>query len=60
MSNKPTHTTELSAKVLKGMAMVIKDLVETSAANNESLAISDKDGKVKIVPAKELLDTIQK
>ncbi|WP_315815427.1 hypothetical protein [Paraflavitalea speifideaquila] len=60
MINKPTYNSELSTKVLQGIKDAVRKLVEKSAANDESLAIGDKDGKVKIVPAKELLETLSK
>ncbi|GGB16301.1 MULTISPECIES: hypothetical protein [Mucilaginibacter] len=49
---------ELEAKVLEGMKRANRKLVETAAANNESLIIGDKDGSFKAVPAKELLKTL--
>lgn len=49
---------ELEAKVLEGMRRANRRLVETAAANNESLIIGDKKGGFKAVPAKELLKTL--
>ena len=57
MSSK--DRTQLPEKVLTGLRNALRKLVETSAANNESLVIADKDGNVKIVPAKELLPLVQ-
>jgi len=60
MENKKTDINELSEKVLLGIKKALKKLVETSAANNEDLVIGDKDGKIKTIPAKDLLSTFQK
>ena len=60
MENKPANINELSEKLLQGIRKALRKLVETSAANGDSLVISDKDGKIKNIPAKDLLDTIQK
>jgi len=57
--NKKTDITELSEKVLTGLRKALRKLVETSAANNESLVIADEDGSVKLVLAKELLPLVQ-
>jgi predicted ABC-type ATPase len=51
---------EFSEKILEGMKIAMKKLVETSAKNNEDLVIRDKDGKIKSVPAKDLLHLVQK
>jgi hypothetical protein len=59
MENKKTDLNELSEKVLQGMKKALKRLVETSARNNEDLVIGDKDGKIKTIPAKDLLQFIQ-
>ena len=59
-STKNMDIDELGVKVLKGLNMAIRNLVETSAAKNESLVISDKDGNIKKVPAKELLKDLPK
>src|SRR6476646_9233103 len=53
MSNK--DRTQLPEKVLTGLRKALRKLVESSADNNESLVIADKDGNIKIVPAKELM-----
>lgn len=60
MINKTTFNSELSNKILQGIRDAVRKLVEKSAANNESLVIGDKDGNVKRVPAKELLETFPK
>jgi hypothetical protein len=57
---KKTDIVELSDRVLRGLRKALKNLVETKAAKNETLVIADKDGNIKIVPAKELLPLIQK
>lgn len=49
---------ELEAKVLKGMNIAIRKLVETSAEKGGSLIIGKIDGSFKAVPAKELLKTL--
>jgi hypothetical protein len=49
---------EFAAKVLEGMKRANRKLVETAAANDESLIIGDKDGSFKAIPAKELLKTL--
>lgn len=60
MINSETDINELSAKILIGVQMALYKLVKSSAANNESLIIGDKDGNIKSVPAKELLKTLPK
>lgn len=60
MTDFKTDINELSAKVLAGVQMALRNLVEKTAANNESLIIGDKDGNIKSVPAKELLKTLPK
>jgi hypothetical protein len=60
MEDKKTDINELSEKVLEGMKMALKKLVETSAIKNEDLVIGDKDGKIRTIPAKDLLHIIQK
>jgi hypothetical protein len=42
------------------MKIALKELVETSARNNEELVIGDKDGNIMDVPAKDLLPTVEK
>jgi len=51
---------EFADKVITGMSKAIRKLVETSAANNESLIVGDKDGNPISVPAKELLKKLNK
>jgi len=57
MSNK--DRTQLPEKVLTGLPKALRKLVESSADNNESLVIADKDGNIKTVPAKELLPLVR-
>jgi hypothetical protein len=45
----------LTEKVMTGINKAVRKLVETSAANNESLIVGDKNGNPISVPAKELL-----
>lgn len=59
MTAKEKELQELSSKVMRGMKIALKRLVEKSAANNEDLVIGDKDGNVKIVPAKDLLSSMK-
>ncbi|HXL57371.1 MAG TPA: hypothetical protein VN958_14000 [Chitinophagaceae bacterium] len=59
MVNKKIDMAELPEKILTGLRKALRKLVETSAANNENLVIADKDGNIKIVPAKELLPLVQ-
>lgn len=58
MESKKTDVNELAVKVLDGMKTAIKKLVETKAKNNQDLVIGDKDGNIKTVPAKDLLNTV--
>jgi hypothetical protein len=59
VKNNKTDISKLPEKVLAGLRKALRKLVENSAANNESLVIADKDGKIKTVPAKELLPFVQ-
>jgi hypothetical protein len=60
MEDKNIYLDEFSEKILEGMKIAMKKLVETSAKNDEELVIRDKDGIVKSVPAKDLLHLVQK
>lgn len=60
MENRSTNITELSDRILQGITKALRKLVETSAANGESLVVSNKDGKIRTIPAKELLDSLQR
>ena len=57
---KKIDINELSTKVIDGVTKALRKLVETSAANNESLIIGDTHGNSKSVPAKELLKSLSK
>jgi len=59
MQNKNTGIEELSEKILRGLKIALRKLVERSAAQNKSLVIGDKDGTIKTVPAKDLLETLE-
>lgn len=50
-----TDFDELSDKIIEGVNKALRKLVETSAANNQSLIVGDDNGGFKSVPAKELL-----
>jgi hypothetical protein len=58
MESKKTNVNELAEKVLEGMKKALKKLVETKAKNNQDLVIGDKDGNIKTIPAKDLLNTV--
>ena len=60
MEDKNIYLDEFSEKILEGMKIAMKKLVETSAKNDEELVIRDKDGQIKSVPAKDLLHRVQK
>jgi len=47
-------------KVMTGVNKAVRQLVETSAANNKNLIVGDKDGNPISVPAKELLKRFSK
>jgi hypothetical protein len=51
---------ELSNKIIEGVNKALRNLVETSAANDQSLIVGDDKGGFKSVPAKELLKTLPK
>jgi len=55
-----TDFDELSNKIMEGVNKALRKLVETSAANNESLVIGDDKGGFKSIPAKKLLKTLPK
>lgn len=60
INHQKTDINELAVKVLGGVRKALLKLAETSAANNESLVVGDKDGNIKSVPAKELLKNLSK
>jgi hypothetical protein len=49
---------ELGERILYGVNKALRQLVEKSAANDESLVIGDDKGGFKSVPAKEILKTL--
>ncbi|WP_081152561.1 zeta toxin family protein [Niastella vici] len=59
MEDKNIYLDEDSEKLLAGLKRAFKKLVETSAKLDEELVILDIDGKVKSVPAKDLLHRVQ-
>jgi hypothetical protein len=59
MEDKNIYLDEFSEKILLGMKIAMKKLVETSAKIDEELVIRDKDGQIKSVPAKDLLHRVQ-
>lgn len=60
MKNEPLENDDLSEKILEGARLAVRRLVEKTAANNGSLVVRDKDGQIRAVPAKELLETLPK
>lgn len=60
IKDNKTDLNELATNIINGVNKALRKLAESSAANNESLIIGDKDGNVKSVPAKELLKTLSK
>jgi len=59
MKTTNSQMTELFAKIITGMEMASRKLVEESALQDRSLVIS-VNGEIKTVPAKELLSQISK
>ena len=59
MEDKNIYLDEFNEKLLYGLRKAFKKLVETSAKLDEELVIGDKDGKIKSVPAKDLLHLVQ-
>jgi hypothetical protein len=53
-----TDIKALSKKILDGINQAVKELIEKSAMQNESLIVEGKNGKIEDVPAKELLKTL--
>ncbi|MES2277794.1 MAG: hypothetical protein V4592_17340 [Bacteroidota bacterium] len=60
INNKETNINELAIKVTESVNKALRKLVETAAANDESLVIGNYDGTSKSIPAKELLKTMPK
>lgn len=59
MNMKPENI-ELTNKIMAGIKKAVSDLVIKSAANDETLVIADKEGNVQLVPAKDLLESVNK
>lgn len=59
MTSKQKELLTFSEKIQKGAQKAVRKLVETRAASNKNLVIGDKDGNVKIVPAKDLLSSMK-
>jgi hypothetical protein len=55
VQNKSAELDQFAERILSGVNKALKKLVETAAAKNDSLVVSDGKGNVKSVPAKELL-----
>jgi len=51
---------ELRNKIITGIKKAVEKLIVNSAAQNEKLVISDENGKVKIVFAKDLIPSLRK
>lgn len=58
MENRTENIEELSEKLVEGIRSANIKLVKKSAANGDSLVISDNDGQIKMVAAKELLQNL--
>jgi len=59
MEEKHIYLDEFSKKVLYGVRLAVKKLVETRAKLDEELVVLDKDGIVRSVPARDLLPRVQ-
>ena len=51
---------ELRDKIMSGIKKAVDNLFVNSAANNEKLVVSDENGKVKIVLARDLILSLKK
>ncbi len=58
IQTKDAELEEFAEKILYGVNKALRKLVETSAAKDGSLVVSDGKGNPKLVPAKELLKTL--
>lgn len=52
--NNGTSIKDISASLEKGLEKARKKVIEMEKKNNGYIVISDKDGKVKKIPAKDL------
>jgi len=59
MENNNLPISDFAKSILEGTRKALRKLVETSAANNQNLVIGEKDGKPMIIPAKDLLKTLE-
>lgn len=58
MNSKEKELKELSVKIMQGLRVAMRKLVETKAASNADLIIGDRNGNIKSVPARDLLNII--
>ncbi len=59
MEIKPENI-ELRNKIMAGIKKAVEKLIVNSAAKNGKLVISDEEGNVKIVFAKDLISSLKK
>ncbi|MGO4290964.1 hypothetical protein [Chitinophaga sp. RAB17] len=59
MDSKEKELRLLSEKVMRGLKIAMRKMVEAKAANNEDLVIGDRNGNIKDVPAKDYLRTMK-
>jgi len=55
-----TDIDDLSGRIIKGVNKGLRKLVETTAANDGSLVVSDGKGNPQLISAKEILKTLPK
>lgn len=60
IKNNQVGINEFGVKILDGVNKAVRKLVETAAANNESLVVGDEKDGFKSVPAKDLLKQLIK
>jgi hypothetical protein len=60
IESKKKEWDDLSEKIIFGVRKAVRQLVEKSAANDESLIVGDGKGNFGPVPAKELLKNYDK
>lgn len=59
MDSKEQELRILSEKVMRGLRIAMRKLVETTAAKNGTLVVSDGKGNPIEVPAKDLLKKLK-
>ncbi|WP_158800641.1 hypothetical protein [Pedobacter sp. L105] len=59
-TNGINQDSTFTEKVMFGLKISSRKMVEEAALHNRSLVIGDKEGNAKLVPAKELLKTLPK